>query len=227
VSGDHRLLESSELSGRKCPLTRLRERDAGEPGAALPTWVVRAGTPPSSQGVPGALVGKDRRCHELPLQDKRRGRIHLDRRGSPPRGAPALRRPRRPPLQREDRVNYRADDPESRENVGLEDLRFGVIGLGWPPRCSSGRRPHRSLSVHCLNPRYSRTIPGTKACGPGAWKRSICRRFLHPRCRRSTACHAEGRGFESHQPLSRIRLYRASNGVPCQRSPTSSRQASA
>jgi hypothetical protein len=130
VSGDHRLLESSELSGRKCPLTRLRERDAGEPGAALPTWVVRAGTPPSSQGVPGALVGKDRRCHELPLQDKRRGRIHLDRRGSPPRGAPALRRPRRPPLQREDRVNYRADDPESRENVGLEDLRFGVIGLG-------------------------------------------------------------------------------------------------
>jgi Domain of unknown function (DUF1731) len=26
----------------------------------------------------------------------------------------------------------------------------------------------------------------------------------------STACHAEGRGFESLQPLSRIRLYRAS-----------------
>jgi hypothetical protein len=27
-------------------------------------------------------------------------------------------------------MNYRADDPESRENVGLKDLRFGVIGLG-------------------------------------------------------------------------------------------------
>jgi hypothetical protein len=31
---------------------------------------------------------------------------------------------------KKDRVNYRADDPESRENVGLKDLRFGVIGLG-------------------------------------------------------------------------------------------------
>ena len=29
----------------------------------------------------------------------------------------------------------------------------------------------------------------------------ICRRFCIPRCRRSTACHAEGRGFESLQPL--------------------------
>ena len=27
-------------------------------------------------------------------------------------------------------MNDRADDPESRENVGLKDLRFGVIGLG-------------------------------------------------------------------------------------------------
>jgi hypothetical protein len=33
------------------------------------------------------------------------------------------------------------------------------------------RRPHRPLSVHCLNPRYLRTIPGTQACGPDARQR--------------------------------------------------------
>jgi hypothetical protein len=36
---------------------------------------------------------------------------------------------------------------------------------------SPGRRPHRSLSVHCLNPRYPRTIPGTQTCRPAARKR--------------------------------------------------------
>jgi hypothetical protein len=36
------------------------------------------------------------------------------------------------------------------------------------PRCQSGRRPRRSLSVHCLNPRYLRIIPGTQARGPRA-----------------------------------------------------------
>jgi hypothetical protein len=35
------------------------------------------------------------------------------------------------------------------------------------------RRPHRSLSVHCLNPRYLRTIPGKQARGPRARNRGF------------------------------------------------------
>ena len=41
--------------------------------------------------------------------------------------------------------------------------------------------------------------------------------FLHPRCRRSTACHAEGRGFESLQPLLRKPAHRAGFCVSARR----------
>jgi hypothetical protein len=38
-------------------------------------------------------------------------------------------------------------------------------------RLVARRRSPRSLSVHCLNPRYPRTIPGTQTCRPAARKR--------------------------------------------------------
>ena len=86
--------------------------------------------------------------------------------------------------------------------------RAGSARTKWPPRCQSGRRPHRSLSVHCLNPRYLRIIPGTQACvqAPG---NADLQGFLHPRCRRSTACHAEGRGFESLAALKKASICRS------------------
>jgi hypothetical protein len=58
-----------------------------------------------------------------------------------------------------------------------------------------------SLSVHCLNPCYLRTIRGRLARRPAGRNRLFCRHFLRPLRHGATACHAEGRGFESLQPL--------------------------
>src|SRR5215207_8779506 len=54
--------------------------------------------------------------------------------------------------------------------VGAEDVDDDVpAGFDWTGAFLSFKG--RSLSVHCLNPRYLRVIPGTHACRPRARKR--------------------------------------------------------
>ena len=52
-------------------------------------------------------------------------------------------------------------------------------------------------------------MPGFAARRGRSGKRLICRIIQRSSGGVGPACHAEGRGFESHQPLPRIRLYRA------------------
>jgi hypothetical protein len=49
--------------------------------------------------------------------------------------------------------------------------------------------------------------------GPYEPESCVLREVWRRRRGSHTACHAEGRGFESLQPLPRIRLYRASNSI--------------
>jgi hypothetical protein len=85
-------------------------------------------------------------------------------------------------------------DGESAPAPTLEALRLGPVWVRKPPWFPGECRAWRRAAA-------------------GAEKRPVCRVIRYRTGGTGSACHAEGRGFESHQPLPRIRLYRASNGV--------------
>jgi hypothetical protein len=83
------------------------------------------------------------------------------------------------------------------------------------PMRESKARSHVSprSSISPQTPANRRDIPDAQPCRRRPEKPPVCSQSCSRPRPSPSACHAEGRGFESLQPLSPIRLYRASNGV--------------
>src|SRR3954471_5423664 len=103
----------------------------------------------------------------------------------------------------------RAADGESRRGTDRHHY-SGDETCGWLAR--GGRRPCREDFVRATTP-WSPGAHGSSSGGPSTTRRPPRPRlYSAPRAAvaqlaRASACHAEGRGFESHQPLSRKESY--------------------
>jgi hypothetical protein len=79
--------------------------------------------------------------------------------------------------------------------------REGSARTNWPPRCWSAAVRIAHCRFIVLTPGICAQFLERKRAVPAPGNADL-QAFLDPRCGRSTACHAEGRGFESLQPLS-------------------------
>jgi hypothetical protein len=84
--------------------------------------------------------------------------------------------------------------PGSRHATQLIIVRSG-------PRSTNHRLGQLGYTFGPQTPVISRRIPGNRGPRPRPEKPSICRDILVQLRAAASACHAEGRGFESHQPL--------------------------